>query len=72
MNFPFSTVNKTLIIYEIHRNLPVHVNLSSSLTFKFRVFFQSVGNGAGSLAIGKIAQFWYDLGKVRNNMNLIK
>ena len=37
---------------------------SESLIYVFRVFFQSVGNGAGSLAIGKIAQFWYDLGKV--------
>ena len=36
-----------------------------------RVFFQSVGNGAGSLAIGKITQFWYDLGKVQKSMNLI-
>ena len=36
-----------------------------------RVFFQSVGNGAGSLAIGKIAQFWYSLGKVKTKMNLI-
>ena len=36
-----------------------------------RVFFQFVRNGAGSLAIWKIAQFWYSLGKVKNNMNLI-
>ena len=29
-------------------------------------FYQSIGNG--SLAIGKIVQFWYDLGKVQKSM----
>ena len=29
-----------------------------------------LGNGVGSLAIGKIAQFSYKLGKVKMNMNL--
>ena len=39
------------------------------LVFEYRVFFKSVGNGARSLAIGKIAQFWYGLGKVQKSIN---
>ena len=35
-------------------------------------FFQFVGNWAGSLAIGKIAQFWYNLGKVKKEYELDK
>ena len=34
-------------------------------------FFQFVGNGAGSLAIGNKAQFCYSLGEVKKNMKLI-
>ena len=33
--------------------------------------FKFIRNGAGSLANGKIVQFWYNLGKVKKNMDLI-
>ena len=64
---------------EKKRNSTIGMNLSVRATHTCILplvalivkFFQSVGNGAWSLASWKIVQFWYDLGKVQMSMNLI-
>ena len=63
--------NTYRIVRHAYRYTPSHRDRNWESFYNFRVFFQSIGNGTGSLAIGKIAQFWYYLGKVQKSMNFI-
>ena len=76
MSFLPKTADGNFLQSTVHTQVKETMKMSNASEFFFgmelRVFFQSVGNGAGSLAIGKIAQFWYDLGKVIKSVNFIK